>query len=84
MLIICVFFIIIIEYICRRKQDAIAKMSANRITSDEYPIGIISKLCHISITYELLSVRHNKVVNIECDSSNKDSLLKFWISVKVQ
>lgn len=48
-------------------------MSANRIESDEYPIDIISKLCHASIVYELLSIRHNKVVNMESDTSNKDS-----------
>lgn len=60
----------------RRKQDAISKMSANRIESNEYPIDIISKLCHASIVYELLSVRHCKVINTECDTSNKDSLFK--------
>lgn len=65
-----------IEYVYRRKKDGITKMSANRIASDEYPIDIISKLCHASIVYELLSVRHYKVVNTECDSSNKDSWLK--------
>ncbi|CAI6366367.1 unnamed protein product [Macrosiphum euphorbiae] len=57
----------------QRKQEAITKMSANRIESDEYPIDIISKLCHASIVYELLSVRHCKVINTECDTSNKDS-----------
>jgi len=51
-------------------------MSANRIESDEYPIDIINKLCHASIVYELLSVRHCKVINTECDTSNKDSLFK--------
>lgn len=51
-------------------------MSANRIGSNDYPIDIISKLCHASIIYELLSVRHNKVVNIEFNKSNKDSELK--------
>jgi len=51
-------------------------MSANRIESEEYPIDIISKLCHASIVYELLSVRHSKVINTECDTSNKDSLFK--------
>lgn len=48
-------------------------MCANRIESDIYPMDIISKLCHISIVYEFLSVRHNKVVNTECNRSNKDS-----------
>lgn len=48
-------------------------MSANRIESDEYPVNIILKLSNASIVYELLSVRHNKVVNIECDTSSKDS-----------
>ncbi|XP_026813268.1 DALR anticodon-binding domain-containing protein 3 [Rhopalosiphum maidis] len=57
----------------QRKQDSITKMSANRIESEEYPIDIISKLCHASIVYELLSVRHSKVINAECDTSNKDS-----------
>lgn len=57
----------------QRKQDAITKMSANRIEFDEYPIDIISKLCQASIVYELLSVRHCKVINTECDTSNKDS-----------
>ncbi|XP_060837255.1 DALR anticodon-binding domain-containing protein 3 [Rhopalosiphum padi] len=57
----------------QRKQDSITKMSANRIESEEYPIDIISKLCHASIVYELLSVRHSKVINTECDTSNKDS-----------
>lgn len=60
-------------FIFRQKQNAIAKMCANRIESDEYPIDIISKLCHVSIVYELLSVCHNKVVNTECNRSNKDS-----------
>jgi len=63
-------------WIFRRKLDVITKMSANRVESDEYPINIISKLCHASIVYELLSVRHNKVINTECDTSNKDSLFK--------
>lgn len=62
-----------LHFIFRQKQNAIAKMCANRIESDEYPIDIISKLCHVSIVYELLSVRHNKVVNTECIRSNKDS-----------
>ncbi|XP_025197575.1 DALR anticodon-binding domain-containing protein 3-like [Melanaphis sacchari] len=57
----------------QQKQDSITKMSANRIESNEYPVDIISKLCHASIVYELLSVRHNKVINTECDTSNKDS-----------
>ncbi|KAL5240793.1 hypothetical protein ACI65C_008203 [Semiaphis heraclei] len=57
----------------QQKQDNITKMSANRVESDEYPIDIISKLCHASIVYELLSVRHCKVINTECDTSNKDS-----------
>lgn len=48
-------------------------MSANRVESDEYPVNIILKLCHVSTVYELLSVRHNKVVNTECNTSNKDS-----------
>jgi len=53
-------------------------MSANRIGIDEYPIDIIAKLCHASIVYEQLSVRHNKVVNMECgNTSNKDSQFKF-------
>lgn len=62
--------------ILRKKKDVISKLSANRIGSDDYPIDIISKLCHTSIVYELLSVRHNKVVNIEFNKSNKDSELK--------
>lgn len=62
--------------IFRQKEDAITKMSANRIESDEYPMNIISKLSHASIVYELLSVRHNKVVNTESDTSSKDSKLK--------
>jgi len=62
-----------LHFIFRQKQNAIAKMSANRIESYEYPTDIISKLSHASIVYELLSVRHNKVVNMECNTSNKDS-----------
>lgn len=58
-------------------------MSANRIESNEYPIEIISKLCHASIVYELLSVRHNKVINTECDTSNKDSLFQKKINIFV-
>ncbi|VVC32133.1 Aminoacyl-tRNA synthetase, class Ia, anticodon-binding,DALR anticodon binding [Cinara cedri] len=57
----------------QQKKDAISKMSANRIGSNDYPTDIISKLCHTSIVYELLSVRHNKVVNIEFNKSNKDN-----------
>lgn len=49
-----------------QKQNIITKMSASRIETDEYPIDIVSKLCHTSIIYELLSVRHNKVVRTEC------------------
>lgn len=62
-----------LHFISRQKQNAIAKMSANRVESHEYPIDIISKLSHASIVYELLSVRHNKVVNTEYNTSNKDS-----------
>lgn len=57
----------------RRKLNVISEMSANRIETDEYPVDIISKLCDVSIVYELLSVRHNKIVNINCNTSNKDS-----------
>lgn len=56
-------------------MDTISKMSANRIGSNDYPINIITKLCHASIVYELLSVRHNKVVNLEFNKLNKDSKL---------
>lgn len=52
------------------------QMSANRVEGGKYPFNIVSKLCDASIVYELLSVRHNKVVNTECDTSNKDSQLK--------
>ncbi|XP_050543618.1 DALR anticodon-binding domain-containing protein 3-like [Daktulosphaira vitifoliae] len=60
------------DYIQLRK-DAIAKMSASRIESGEYPDKIISKLCNISIVYEMLSVRHNKVINTTCGILNKDN-----------
>lgn len=52
-------------------------MSANRTDeSIDYPIDIISKLCHTSIVYELLSVKHNKVIHVGHETSNKDSKLK--------
>lgn len=57
----------------RGKQNVIAQMSANRVESVEYPIDIVSKLSRASIVYELLSVRHNKVVNSERNTSNKSS-----------
>lgn len=72
----------------RRKHDDISKMSANRTDeSSDYPVDIISKLCHTSIVYELLSVRHNKNIHIQNETSNKDSelviiLIKFLVNIK--
>lgn len=52
-------------------------MSANRTDeASNYPIDIISKLCHSSIIYELLSARHNKVIHVQHKTSNKDSEFK--------
>ncbi|XP_050420758.1 DALR anticodon-binding domain-containing protein 3 [Adelges cooleyi] len=55
----------------QQRTNNVAKMSASRI--DDYPKDVISKLCDVSIVYELLNVRHNKTVNADCDIANKDN-----------
>ncbi|XP_025405224.1 DALR anticodon-binding domain-containing protein 3 [Sipha flava] len=57
----------------QQKHDDISKMCASRTdNSSDYPIDIISKLCHSSIVYELLCTRHNKVIRVQHATSNKD------------